>query len=161
MGVDASTGRVVTERSQLEFSTDLTAALKAIDSIAEGRGWCNVVPRVVEDVPDHKINFGGLWVNKGVVEASFVTAPPRHGEAQPSALGVLHTRGKLGRERIASLLEGAPFRVTQDHNQRGLLLEVPVGTPAKQVLDVMISMASSLCDYEMTGIWRMDLYVRQ
>jgi len=151
----------VTERSQLEFSTDMTAALKAIDSVAAGRGWCNVVPRVVEDVPDHKINFGGLWVNKGVVEASFVTAPPHHGEAQPSTLGVLHTRGKLGRERIVSLLEGAPFRVTQDHNQRGLLLEVPVNSPAKQVLDVMISIASSLCDYEMTGIWRMDLYVRQ
>jgi len=151
----------MTARSQLEFSTNVAAALAALDSVAGGKGWCNVVPRVVEDVPDHKVNFGGLWVNKGVVEVSFVTAPPRHGQVQPSTLGVLHTRGRLGRDRIASLLDGADFALLQDHNQRGLLLGVPAATPSSEVLDVMMSFGSALCDYEMTGIWRMDLYLRQ
>ena len=98
-------------RSQIQFSSDRSEALRAIESITSGRGWCNVVPRVVDDVADLRINFTGLWANQGVVKASFVTSPPRHGEAQPSSLGVLHSRGRLGRERITSLLSGAPFTV--------------------------------------------------
>lgn len=147
-------------RSQFQFSDDRSEALRAIESIASGRGWCNVVPRVVDDIEDLKINFTGLWVNHGVVKASFVTSPPRHGEVQPSSLGVLHSRHRLGSERITTLLGGAPFTVRQDHTQRGLLLEVPADTPAAQVLDVMCTMTTSLCDFELTGDWRLDLYLR-
>jgi hypothetical protein len=41
-----------------------------------------------------------------------------------------------------------------------LVLDVPVATPAKVVLDVMCTFTSSLCDYEMTGTWRLDTYRR-
>ncbi|MHB8379847.1 MAG: hypothetical protein ACYDB2_08020 [Acidimicrobiales bacterium] len=99
-------------------------------------------------------------MNHGVTVASFVTARPHHGEAQPSSLGLLHARGRLGRERIASLLTGTSFTVRQDHSQRGLLLEVPAASPAAEVLDVMCTLTASLCDYELTGTWRLDLYVR-
>ena len=144
----------------LTFGADRDGALAAVESIAEGRGWFNVVPRVIDDVPDLKVNFTGLWVNRGVPKASFVTSAPRVGVPQPSMLGVLHSRGRLGGERIRELLAGAPFIGRQDHNQRGLLLEVPVGTSAQQVLDVMCNVTAALCDYEMTGSWRLDLYVR-
>jgi len=150
----------VSTRSQLQFSTDLTRAVRAIDSIGSGRGWSNVVPEVTEDVEELKVSTFGLWMNHGVAVASFVTSPPRNGQAQPSSLGLLHARGRLGQKRIASLLGGAPFTVRQDHSQRGLLLEVPSDTSAAQVLDVMCALTASLCDYEMTGIWRLDLYVR-
>lgn len=151
----------MTTASQFEFGEDRAAAVRAIESIEAGRGWCNVVPCVVEDVPDIKINFTGIWVKRGVDEASFVTSLPRNGEAQPSSLGVLHLRGRLGRERIATLVGGAPFILRQDHSQRGLLFDVPAGTPASQVLDAMCTMTASLCDFELSGNWRMDLYVRQ
>ena len=49
----------------------------------------------------------------------------------------------------------------QDHNQRGLLLDVEPDTPATIVLNVMCSMTADLCDYELTGSWRMDLFVRE
>ena len=151
----------VTIASHFEFGDDRAQAIRSLESIDSGKGWCNVVPCVDEDIPDIKINFTGIWVKRGVDEASFVTSPPRNGLAQPSSLGVLHLRGRLGRERIATLLGDAPFILRQDHSQRGLLFDVPVGTPASQVLDVMCSMTTSLCDFEMTGNWRMDLYVRQ
>lgn len=147
-------------RSQYRFSNDRTEAIVAIESIASGRGWCNVIPGVVEDAKDLAMNVFGLWVNQGVVVASLVTSPPRQGVEQPAMLGLLHTRGRLGAERIASLTGGAPFRVRQDHNQRGLLLEIPTGTPAVQILDVMCTATASLCDYEQTGDWRLDLFVR-
>jgi hypothetical protein len=118
------------------------------------------VPGVVGDIPDVTMNSFGLWLNKGVTVATFVTYAPRLDTAQPSTIGVLHTRGRLGSERISALLGRSPFQVRQDHNQRGLLLEVPAHTPAQQVLDVMCSLTRSLCDYDQTGQWRMDLFLR-
>lgn len=150
----------MTTRSELQFTDDRDEAIRSVELIASGRGWCNVVPGVVDDVADLKVNVFGLWVNQGVAVASFVTSAPRHGEVLPSSLGILHSRGRLGRERITLLLGGAPFTVRQDHNARGLLLEVPADTKAVTVLDVMSSMTASLCDFAMTGSWRLDLYVR-
>ncbi len=151
----------MTIRRALHFSEDWTEALAAMELIAEGRGWCNVVPDVYDDVPDLRVNFLGLWSNRGVVMASYITVVERHGERQPSSLGLLHTRGKLGRERIALMLAGAPFPIRLDHSQRGLVLEVPVDTSAKQVLDVMCSMTTALCDYEAKDSWRMDVFTRE
>ena len=144
----------------ISFSNDRAEAIASIESIAAGRGWCNVIPNVVDDVDDLKVNFLGLRKLEGVTVASFVTNPARHGHDQPSSLGVLHTRGRLGRVRIAELLDGATFRVTQDHNQRGLLLEVPVDTAASAVLEVMCRVTSALCDVAMTGSWRLDRFLR-
>jgi hypothetical protein len=150
----------VSTRSELQFSDERGDAIRAVESIASGRGWCNVVPGVVDDVADLKVNVFGLWVNKGVAVASLVTSAPRHGEALASSLGVLHSRGRLSAERITMLLGGAPYSVRQNHSQRGLLLDVPADTPAAKVLEVMCTFTSSLCDYEMTGSWRLDLYLR-
>lgn len=147
-------------RSELQFSDERTDAISAVASIGSGKGWCNVVPGVVDDVADLKVNVFGLWVNKGVAVASFVTSAPRHGQALPSSLGVLHSRGRLAIDRITLLLGGAPFPLRQNHSQRGLLFDVPADALAPKVLDVMCTMTASLCDYAMTGSWRMDLYVR-
>lgn len=150
----------VIDKSQLSFSDDRSEALRAIDSISNGQGWCNVVPRVSDDVKDLTMNGFGLWVSSGVCVASFVTETPRHGAQQPSSLGLLHTRHRLGRERISSLIGNAPFSVRQDHTQRGLLLDVPPGTSADVVLEVMCTLTSQLCDYDLTGSWRLDLFMR-
>jgi hypothetical protein len=150
----------VSTKSQLSFSTDHSAPLSALESVASGRGWCNVIPGVTEDAEDLKMNGFGPWVSKGVCVASLVTNQPRKSVAQPSSLGVLHTRGRLGRERLATLLAGAPFKVRQDHSQRGLLLDVPDDTPATVILDAMCSLTTQLCDFELTGTWRLDLFMR-
>ncbi len=150
----------VTTKSQLTFSLDRSDAIVTIDSVGSGKGWCNVIPIVTEDAKDLTMSVFGLWVSSGVTVASFVTAPPRQGVASPSSLGLLHTRGRLGRDRISTLLSGAPFTVHQDHNQRGLLLDVPSTAPATQVLDVMCALTSELCDFELTGSWRLDRFER-
>jgi hypothetical protein len=150
----------MTEHRQLQFSEERSLAIMAMTSIASGKGWCNVVPCVEEDVPDIKVNFTGMWVKHGVPQASFVTQLPREGINRPSSLGVLHLRGRLGKERIAQLLGGAPFQLRQDHAQRGLLFDVPFDTPVVQVLEFMCSMTSALCDFTLSGQWRLDLYLR-
>jgi hypothetical protein len=112
------------------------------------------------DIPDIKVKFTGLWVKQGVTEATFVSSPPRNGIVQPSSLGILHTRGRLGKERIAQLLDDAPFTLRQDHSQRGLIFAVAGDAAPTLILDVMCSVTSALCDFELTGSWRFDLYVR-
>jgi len=150
----------VVVRSQLRFRDDRTTAVESVDSVASGRGWCNVVAQVVDDEPDLKVNVFGLWANRGVAVASFVTSPPRDGIAQPSTLGVLHMRGRLGSEFLTALVQSTPFTVLQDHRQRGLLLSVPADTASAIVLDMMCNLAMSLCDYATTGSWRLDLFMR-
>ena len=143
----------------ITFSDDRGVATAAIDAVGAGRGWCNVSPDVEGEVPDMKVNYFGLRLNKGVTVASFVTAPSRHGVHQPSSLGVLHSRSRLGNDRIAAMLGGAPFTTRQDHNTRGLLLEVPADTSAEAVLAVMCSFTEALCDYEFTGRWTMSQFL--
>jgi hypothetical protein len=149
----------MTTKSRLYFNEDRRDAIMALDSIADGRGWCNVFPRVAEDVPDVKVNFIG-WTNHGVPQASLVTSPPRHGEEQTSSLGVLHSRGRLGKDRIRTMLNGAAFPIRQDHAQRGILLIVPPKALSTDVLEVMCSLTVQLCDYDLTGGWRLEMFER-
>jgi hypothetical protein len=149
----------MTTPTLITFSSERSAAVAAIEAVADGRGWCNLSPDVEEEVADMKVNYFGLRLNKGVDVASYVTAPPRRGVAQPSTLGVLHSRSRLGRERIMLMLGGAPFVIRQDHNTRGLLLDVPVDTPAEQVLTVMCTLTESLCDYEFKGSWTLSRFI--
>jgi hypothetical protein len=149
----------VTTSREITFSGDRDVAIAAIAAVDAGRGWCNVSPDVEDEVPDMKVNYFGLRLNKGVTVASFVTAAPRRGVAQPSTLGVLHSRSRLGRERITTMLGDAPFVIRQDHNTRGLLLEVPTDTTAEVILTAMCSLTEALCDYEFTGRWTMTQFL--
>jgi hypothetical protein len=143
----------------IRFSSDRDQAIDAIGSVASGRGWCNVTPLVEEDVDEMKVNYFGLRFNKGVVVASYVTVAPKKGVEQPSTIGLLHSRGRLGRERINALLGAASFAVKQDHNSRGLLLSVPPDTPPSLVLDVMCTLTEGLCDYQFIGSWLLAHFV--
>ena len=151
----------MTTQRLVAFRDDHAEALSAIDEVADGKGWCNLTPEVADDDVDVlSVNVLSLRVKKGAPVASYVTSPPKRGERRPSTLGVLHTRGRLGKDRIAELLGPATFTVKQDHQQRGLLLEVPPGAPAVTVLGAMQQLLEGLCDYERTGRWRLDVYQR-
>jgi hypothetical protein len=60
----------VTIPTEITFSSERTSAIRAVDAVGEGRGWCNVSPNVEEDVADMKVNYFGLRLNKGVTVAS-------------------------------------------------------------------------------------------
>lgn len=151
----------MTTQRLVEFADDPAPAVAAIDGIADGRGWCNLTPEVdASEVDVLTPSVFSLRVKQGAPVASLVTSPPRKGERRPASLGVLHTRGRLGKARIDELLGGARFAVRQDHTQRGLLLEVPPDTTASTLLDVMRSVLSVLCDYDTTGKWRLEVFER-
>jgi len=151
----------LTTQRVIEFADDPTPAVAAIEGIADGRGWCNLTPEVdASEVDVLTPSVFSLRVKRGAPVASLVTSPPRKGERRPASLGVLHTRGRLGRARIDQLLGETRFAVRQDHTQRGLLLEVPPETSSSTVLDVMRSVLGALCDYDITGKWRLEVFER-
>jgi hypothetical protein len=151
----------VTTRRLVEFSSDDAEAVTALEALRGGRGWCNLTPEVAaDDVDVLGVNVLSLRVKRGAPVATYVTSPAKRGEERPSTLGVLHTRGRLGATRIDSMLEGASYALRQDHNQRGLLLEVPPTAEPAEVLACMQRMLSSLCDYDRTGTWRLDVFER-
>lgn len=150
-----------TSRRAIEFSDDLDEAVGAIDGIGDGRGWCNLTPQVdADEVEVLSPTVFSLRAKQGAPVASFVTSPPRRGEHRPSTLGVLHTRGRLGKDRIAQLVGGSGFLVRQDHQTRGLLLELPAETGAAVVLATMCRLLEGLCDYDRTGRWRLEVFER-
>ena len=151
----------MTTRNSIEFTDDTDEATKAMDDVAAGRGWCNLTPEVhAEDVEVLSPSVFALRTRRGAPVASLVTSPLRRGVPQPSTLGVLHTRGRLGKELIAELLEGVPLPLRQDHQQRGLLFEVPAELPSATVLATMCHLLERLCDYERSGRWRLEVYER-
>jgi hypothetical protein len=58
------------------------------------------------------------------------------------------------------MLKGAAFPIRQDHAQRGIVLIVPPKALSSDVLEVMCSLTTELCDYEMPGGWRLEMYER-
>lgn len=151
----------MTTKRQFEFSEDTAAALDAIDAIAAGRGWCNVSPEVsADDVTVLAPSVFSLRAGYGAPVATYVTLAPKPAERRAGTLGVLHMQRRLGAQRIAELLDGERFAVRQDHNNRGLLLDVPLDTTSRVVLAVTLRLLAGLCDFERTGRWRMDVFER-
>jgi hypothetical protein len=152
---------VTTTRRALEFSDDHGEAAAAIGTIADGAGWCNLTPQIdVDDVEVLSPSVFSLRTKQGAPVASFVTSPPKRGMRMPSTLGVLHTRGRLGKERVTQLMGGEAFLIRQDHQTRGLLLELPADTVSSTVLETMCRLLDALCTYERTGRWRMEIFER-
>ena len=151
----------MTAHRQLEFADEQAGAVDAIAGIASGKGWCNLTPEIDStDVEVLSVSVFSLRTKRGSPVATLVTSPPRRGTPRAGTLGVLHTRGRLGAARIDPLLNGAAFPLRQDHTQRGLLFEVPADAEPATVLRVMTSLLVGLCDYRMTGNWRLDVFER-
>ena len=151
----------MTSHRQLEFADEQAGAIEAIAGISGGRGWCNLTPEIdATDVEVLSVSVFSLRTKHGSPVATLVTSPPRKGVPRAGTLGVLHTRGRIGTQRIQSMLNGAAFPIRQDHTQRGLLLEVPGEAEPATVLGVMTSLLAGLCEYRRTGNWRLDVFER-
>ncbi|HEV2427176.1 MAG TPA: hypothetical protein VGS61_03015 [Acidimicrobiales bacterium] len=150
----------MTSSTRLFIGEDRDPAIDEVASIGGGRGWCNLSPRVVEDVSPVRVNVFGLWANRGTPIATYLTNAPRAGEAVPSTIGVLHTRGRLPADYVTSLIADSPLRVAQNHTQRGLLLEAPADVDPSIVLDRMCRVVRDLCEYTLAEGFFLEVFRR-
>jgi len=80
----------------ITFSDDRRPHSRPSARLATDEGGVNVSPNVEEEVPDMKVNYFGLRVNKGVTVATFVTTASLTGASRSlPPLGALHSRSRL------------------------------------------------------------------
>lgn len=152
--------------SQIEFKpAEAGAVIEAMARIeTAGDGWMNLFPGVPEDqapVPATGLNAILGPKNPGAVMATW--APPTRGRRglQAGSVGILHSAGRFAARQLAAIgvpvPEGWPIR--QDNPRRGLITQVPIGTPVADVLQWMIAASTALFAFDMTGSWRADFYL--
>ncbi len=144
--------------ASLTFQDDRSLALEQLTLVEGTRGWINLSPLVVEEVEALRVNVWSLRSYRGVPVATWMPAAASGRKPRGATLGVLHTRGRLSPDRLATLIGENAMLVRQNDAQRGLLLE-PAGVIAPAaLLDLMCRVTASLCDFTATGRWRLERF---
>jgi len=136
----------------------LEAALRSLEVV---EGWINVTPgvpsdQVIEDASVFSWLLGSRQISAPM--ATWMPAPP--GSRGAGTLGILHSRGRLHREGIASLVSiPSSWRNLQDHARRGLLFEVLETTPT-QMAEVMVAAVEELATVSTTGRYLAEVFRR-
>jgi hypothetical protein len=135
---------------------------------AAADGWVNLVPGLVEEEARQQRNpgFSGLF-GSPVPMSTMCTWFPAGGAARAlgrrpasATLGILHPRGRHAVQQLAELGVAVPddWRVRQDHQRRGLLLEIPATATPDDVLDWALEAGGVLCAVPRTGRWQAVVY---
>jgi hypothetical protein len=144
---------------QIDFLVDDRATVLArMEQLSERKkGWINLSPALDEDEdPPPRSSTFGLFSGRGpdVPLCTWVPGPPvevgiQHG-AGAKAVAVLRDLGRPVPD---------PWRVTQDHSRRGLVVLIPDGTPDDQVLDWLLKAGTALASHlKLAGWWRAAIY---
>jgi hypothetical protein len=150
----------------LEFRPDdLDEVVEVMDAIARAqRGWVNFEPAVrVEDVPPPGGGFFSLFSGRGPAVPLATWTPPaaaRRGRAERAMVGLQHPAGGKAKPLLEQLGHPVPegWPVTQDYVKKGMVVGVPPGTAAEDVLRWLLKAATLLSDVPLTGQWRAVVY---
>jgi hypothetical protein len=146
---------------QIEFQADhleaVLAVLAVMADLANRRdGWVNLQPAVPEeDLPPPPSGFGALFPSPSFDVPLGTWMPGRDAEA-PDSVGLQHA----AQRKVAGPLAGLELTIPegwvlrQDHPRRGLVIDLPPGTPPAAVLGWLIPAATALCLLPLTGDWR-------
>lgn len=130
---------------------------------AAGAGWVNVGPAVDEDdLPAPSGGLGKLFGGRGpaVPHATWVAGADRRGARRWSELGIEHGSGPKAVATLAGLGLPLPtgWLVRQDHVRRGLVLGVPPGTPADQIVAFLLEAAARLAQVPVGDRWLAEVH---
>jgi hypothetical protein len=138
-----------------------------MDVLGQAReGWVNLQPSADAEQEYTALRpsvLGGM-LSGTVAQVTMGTWIPAKGGRRPGRverLGLFHPTGRGAKARLAQkgLPVPAGWKVRQDHQRRGLILDVPVGTDHGQVLDWAVQAGTLLCPVPLTGRWRAVVYL--
>ena len=144
---------------------ELGRVVRCLESMTvERQGWVNLLPGI-EEGPAQTDELPGIFglLGGGPPPVTMCTwVPPRSGRtgAEEVTIGVLHPlRRKVLRE-LADASMGLPpdWRLTQDHPRRGLVVNVPLNTPAEDVVAWLLGAGTLLCPMPLTGSWQAEVH---
>lgn len=154
------------EPEMVEFSPGEPAAVvELMDELAaSAAGWINFQPAIEpEHVPPPPGELRHLFSGRGP-DVPLATWTPgsvrRDGSRAPEEVGIQHGTGRKARDHLADHGGGVPagWLVSQDNPRRGLVVEVPLGTPHREVLDWMVPAAGVLSEVPFAGPWRAAVF---
>lgn len=146
---------------------DRGAVLARMEGLATAKsGWVNLQPGIdPEDEPPAPSPLAALFgvVRHPVPVCTWV--PGHHGlrtEVSVDTVGVQHDRGTRVLRALAQAGVPLPdaWRPVQDHPRRGIVVEVPAGTPPAEVLDWLLRAGRFLTTLPITGEWRAEFHQR-
>jgi hypothetical protein len=149
----------------VEFAADRVeevVAAMATMAAAHG-GWVNFEPSIpVEDVPAAGSGAFALFSGRGpAVPLGTWTPPsaPKRGRPEPAMLGLQHGAGSRVKARLAERGHPVPdgWVVVQDYAKKGLVIALPPGTDAGDVVRWLLEAAALLSAIPLTG-WRAAVY---
>lgn len=150
----------------VEFVPGDPAAVVAImdELAAEAVGWINLQPAVEpDDLPPPPGELRQLFSARGP-EVPLATWTPgavrRDGSPGPEEVGIQHGTGRKARDHLADHGGGVPagWPVRQDNPRRGLVVEVPLGTPHQEILGWVLPAAGILSEVPFAGPWRAAVF---
>jgi hypothetical protein len=155
----------------LEFSAMAVGeVLGAMAARAEGSGWLNFEPVVVDEAEDRPrprgsgagLLFGALFAARGPMVPLCSWVPMPTDRLPHVELGVQHARGVRAAEQLAEAGNAVPeqWRVLGDHPKRGLVVAVPVDADHEDVLQWLLRAGTVLSAAPTTGNWRAGVFSR-
>ena len=156
---------MTSEARYLEFSLDrLDDVVAAMSGLADAhQGWINFEPSIhVEDVESSGRGVFSLFSARGPAVPLGTWTPasaPRRGRSDPAMVGLQHGVGAKVGGRLAELGHPVPagWVVVQDYAKKGLVVAVPPGADAAQVVRWLVTAATALSTVPLTG-WRAAVY---
>jgi hypothetical protein len=157
---------VTSEPRYVEFlpgrTDEVVAAMEAV--AGAGTGWVNFEPAVeVDDVAAAGSGTFAMFSGRGPVVPLGTWTPARaqsRGRREPAMLGLQHPAGSKARPVLAQFDHPVPdgWVVVQDHVRKGLVVTLPDGAPAGEVIDWLIRAARLLSTVPLSGGWRAAVY---
>lgn len=129
-----------------------------------GAGWVNFEPAVeAEDIAATGSGTFALFSGRGPVVPLATWTPAktqRRGRREPAMIGLQHPAGSKAKPLLAELGHPVPdgWIVVQDHVRKGLVVTLPDGVPAADVLGWALRAGRLLSTVPLTGQWRAAVY---
>lgn len=136
---------------------ELVDAMDGLVAMADGRGWVNIQPWVDEEDLPAEAPFSRAFSNRGpaVPTGTWVPAHMRRRRGVPASLGLAHPAGRFVVRQLAErgVMMPPGAEVRQDHNRRGLVLDLADGTAPTVVVDFIITAIETLATVPVDDRW--------
>jgi len=157
---------VTNEPRYVEFQPDRAGeVVAAMEEVGRtGAGWVNFEPAVeAEDIAATGSSTFALFSARGpaVPLATWTPAKTqRRGRREPAMIGLQHPAGSKAKPLLAELGHPVPdgWMVVQDHVRKGLVVTLPDGVAAADVLGWALRAGRLLSTVPLTGQWRAAVY---
>lgn len=143
--------------------SDPAPLVDVVDQLTRlGTGWVNVAADLGEDGAAAS-QAGGWFSARGPQAPHGTYLPPtakRNGRIEPAQLGIEHAAGPKAVRQLEAAGLGLPagWLVRQDNPKRGLVVAVPPGTAAADVVDWLLRSAEQLSRVPLGDGWLAEVW---